>query len=204
MPGLVGSVVAAIAALTLGVSGVGAGLPGGPVQLASELNAAQRLVDARSASTAALTAAGRFIQLATRELRAQSPSARRATLAGLDGSTAATMRANLAAAAALSELGTPRKSLPAWRIIRPPAPDTLLGYFKAAQAGFGVPWEYLAAIEMIETQFGRVDGLSTAGAEGPMQFIPSTWAAYGSGNVHNPRDAIFAAARYLVANGAPR
>ena len=37
-----------------------------------------------------------------------------------------------------------------------------------------------------------------------MQFMPATWAEYGRGNVHNPRDAIFGAARYLVANGAPR
>ncbi len=36
-----------------------------------------------------------------------------------------------------------------------------------------------------------------------MQFMPATWAAYGRGNVHNPRDAIFGAARYLSANGAP-
>lgn len=36
-----------------------------------------------------------------------------------------------------------------------------------------------------------------------MQFMPATWAAYGTGNVHDQRDAIFAAARYLVANGAP-
>lgn len=203
MQGLVGSLAAVIATLTLGVGTAGSAGPSRPVQLAADLNAAQQQIDARSTSTAALTAAGRFIQLATRELRAQSSSARRATLAGLDGPTAATMRANLAAAAALSQLGTPRNSLPAWRVIQPPAPSTLLGYFKAAQARSGVPWEYLAAIEMIETQFGRVDGLSTAGAEGPMQFIPSTWAAYGSGNVHNPRDAIFGAARYLVASGAP-
>jgi membrane-bound lytic murein transglycosylase B len=83
------------------------------------------------------------------------------------------------------------------------SPTTLLGYFRAAQARFGVPWEDLAAIEFIETRFGRVQGLSPAGAQGPMQFMAATWARYGSGQVDNQRDAIFGAARYLDANGAP-
>jgi membrane-bound lytic murein transglycosylase B len=178
-------------------------LPTDAAQLASDLNLAQQIIDDRSSSATDLTTAGRLIQLATHELRTGPLRAQHATLADLNGRTAATFRANLAASAALAQLNTPRKSLPPWRIIQPPAPDTLLSYFKAAQARFGVPWRYLAAIELIETQFGRVDGLSTAGAEGPMQFMPATWAAYGSGNVHDPRDAIFGAARYLVANGAP-
>jgi soluble lytic murein transglycosylase-like protein len=97
----------------------------------------------------------------------------------------------------------PRTAFPPWRIIAPPGSEDLLGYFKAAQAQFGVPWEYLAAIEFVETRFGRVHGLSTAGAQGPMQFLPATLARYGRGDVNNPRDAIFAAARYLVANRAP-
>jgi membrane-bound lytic murein transglycosylase B len=79
----------------------------------------------------------------------------------------------------------------------------LLGYFKGAQSHLHVGWEYLAAIEFIETKFGRVHGLSPAGAQGPMQFLPATWAEYGTGNIDNPRDAILAAARFLLANGAP-
>jgi hypothetical protein len=113
------------------------------------------------------------------------------------------MRANLAAAGALTVLVSPQRHLPHWRIIAPPAPKTLLGYFRAAAARHRIPWEDLAAIEFIETKFGRIRGLSTAGAEGPMQFLPATWARYGQGNINNPRDAIFAAARLLVANGAP-
>ena len=113
------------------------------------------------------------------------------------------MRANLSAAAALSGIVLPRGGLPHWRIVQPPAPNTLLGYFRAAQARFGVPWEDLAAIEFIETRFGRVQGLSPAGAQGPMQFMAATWARYGSGEVGNQRDAILGAARYLAANGAP-
>jgi membrane-bound lytic murein transglycosylase B len=51
---------------------------------------------------------------------------------------------------------------------------------------------------------GRIVGDSTAGAQGPMQFIPSTWAAFGEGgDVHDPRDAILAAGRYLAAAGGP-
>jgi Transglycosylase SLT domain len=177
--------------------------PSDPIQLALDVNRAQQIIDNRTSATAALASAGRFEQLATGKLLAEPSRVRRSTLDSLDPPAAATIRANLAAAATLARLNPPRTSLPPWRIIQPPAPGALLGYFKAAQSRFGVPWQYLAAIEFIETRFGRVDGLSTAGAEGPMQFIPATWAAYGSGDVHNPHNAVMGAARYLDANGAP-
>jgi membrane-bound lytic murein transglycosylase B len=62
----------------------------------------------------------------------------------------------------------------------------------------------LAAIHLVETRMGRIRGDSTAGARGPMQFLPSTWAAYGNGgDIESNHDAIFTAARYLQANGAP-
>jgi membrane-bound lytic murein transglycosylase B len=55
-----------------------------------------------------------------------------------------------------------------------------------------------------ESKFGRVVSASSAGAQGPMQFIPSTWAAYGlGGDVHDPHDAILGAANYVHASGAP-
>jgi membrane-bound lytic murein transglycosylase B len=88
-------------------------------------------------------------------------------------------------------------------ILQPPAPDTLLGYFREGQSRFGVPWQDLAAIELVETRFGRIRGVSLAGAQGPMQFLPATWARYGSGDIRGQRDAILGAARYLAANGAP-
>jgi soluble lytic murein transglycosylase-like protein len=174
-----------------------------PVQLAGTLAEAQRTVDDPASSAAQLQLAGQAQQLATVLLARGSLRMRRSVAAQLSGPAAATLRANLTAAAALGRLNQPRKSLPPWRIVAPPPPAVLLGYFKSAQSRYGVPWPYLAAIELIESDFGRVVGLSTAGAEGPMQFMPATWAAYGRGNVHNQRDAIFAAARYLVANGAP-
>jgi hypothetical protein len=177
--------------------------PADPGQLATDLNQAQTVIDDPASSSAQLASTGWFEQLATLALERGRASARQTTLSALDDQAGATMRADLAAGVALAGLVTPRKSLPHWKILAPQSPATLIGYFRAAQARFGVGWQYLAAIEFIETKFGRVDGLSTAGAEGPMQFLPTTWARYGTGDVHNPRDAIFGAARYLVANGAP-
>ena len=71
-------------------------------------------------------------------------------------------------------------------------------------------WAWLAAINRIETDFGRDLSTSSAGAVGWMQFEPSTWAAFGVDANHDgrrdpydPADAIAAAARYLSASGAP-
>jgi hypothetical protein len=96
----------------------------------------------------------------------------------------------------------PRDTLPAWRI-DPPAPaDELLGYYRKAESATGVGWNYLAAINLIETRFGRIVGMSSAGAQGPMQFLPSTFAEYGDGgDIHSPHDSIIAAGRHLAANG---
>jgi len=63
----------------------------------------------------------------------------------------------------------------------------------------------LAAINLVETRMGRIVGPSSAGAQGPMQFLPATWARYGEGgDIHDARAAIAAAARLLAANGAAR
>jgi membrane-bound lytic murein transglycosylase B len=62
----------------------------------------------------------------------------------------------------------------------------------------------LAAVNFVESAFGRLRNSSAAGAQGPMQFIPSTWRAYGmGGDVNDPRDAVMGAANYLRASGAP-
>jgi membrane-bound lytic murein transglycosylase B len=81
----------------------------------------------------------------------------------------------------------------------------LLGFYREAQRRFGVRWQMLAALNFVESAFGRVRSSSSAGAQGPMQFLPATWRRYGlGGNVHDPHDAILGAANYLRANGAPR
>ena len=81
----------------------------------------------------------------------------------------------------------------------------LLRHYREAQRRFGVKWQMLAAVNFVESAFGRVRSTSSAGAQGPMQFLPATWRAYGlGGNVHDPHDAILGAANYLRANGAPR
>ncbi|MFM7236491.1 MAG: transglycosylase SLT domain-containing protein [Cyanobium sp.] len=96
-------------------------------------------------------------------------------------------------------------TLPSWRIIAPEPPENLLHYYREASAATGIPWEVLAAVNLVETKMGRVDGISVAGAQGPMQFLPTTWAerGIGRGDIRNPRDAISAAARYLVRRGGP-
>ncbi len=94
--------------------------------------------------------------------------------------------------------------LPAWRIIQPEPAAHLLAYYREAAAATGIPWEVLAAVNLVETGMGRIDGISVADARGPMQFLPSTWAEPGVGNgtdIRDPRSAIFGAARYLVRRG---
>ena len=88
---------------------------------------------------------------------------------------------------------------------QPPLPaGTLLGYFQRAGRRFGISWHVLAAVMLVETRFGRVKSSSSAGAQGPMQFLPATWKAYGlGGDIHDPRDAVMGAANYLHASGAP-
>jgi hypothetical protein len=88
-------------------------------------------------------------------------------------------------------------------------PPFLLSIYQAAGIQYGVRWEVLAAINEIETDYGRNLNVSSAGAMGWMQFIPSSWKLYGvdanndgKKDPYNPVDAIFAAARYLKAAGA--
>jgi membrane-bound lytic murein transglycosylase B len=83
------------------------------------------------------------------------------------------------------------------------APEaTLRKWYSEAQRRFGIRWQLLAAINFVESGFGRVRNTSVAGAQGPMQFEPATWRAYGlGGDVHDPHDAILGAANYLRATG---
>jgi soluble lytic murein transglycosylase-like protein len=117
---------------------------------------------------------------------------------------AAEARANVTAGRKLASLVRPVERPVTFKTQQPQPARVLQRYYKKAERRFGVAWEVLAAINSVETRFGRIRSPSYAGAQGPMQFIPSTWAAYGmGGDVHDPHDAIMGAANYLRASGAP-
>ncbi|MHB1809470.1 MAG: lytic transglycosylase domain-containing protein, partial [Solirubrobacteraceae bacterium] len=108
-------------------------------------------------------------------------------------------------------LRTPISGVPGLFIESLDVPPFLLPIYQAAGIAYEVPWEVLAAINEVETDYGNDLAISSAGAEGWMQFMPAEWQRYGvdatgSGwkDPFNPEDAIFAAARYLQAAGASR
>lgn len=124
-------------------------------------------------------------------------------LARTPGRIAAHVRATLRAKRELSALYVP-VTRSHWKTGPARPAGRLLAHYREARRRFGVPVYVLAAVNFIESAFGRLRNTSTAGAQGPMQFIPSTWAAYGmGGNIRSPRDAILGAANYLSASGAP-
>jgi soluble lytic murein transglycosylase-like protein len=109
-----------------------------------------------------------------------------------------------ALAAELASSAASAQALSYYRI-----PLFLLPIYQAAAIQYGVPWQILAAINEIETNYGSDQSVSTTGAVGWMQFMPATWLQYGVdalnagyADPYNPVDAIFAAARYLRAAGA--
>jgi hypothetical protein len=118
--------------------------------------------------------------------------------------TAVEAGANVRAGRALYEHFSPVTEVPDYRIRHPEGAEVLLGYFLEAQDRFGVAWQVLAAIMLVETRMGRIHSHSSAGARGPMQFLPATWERYGlGGDVLDPHDAVLGAANYLHASGAP-
>ena len=125
-------------------------------------------------------------------------------LGRLGASAAREAASNVRAGGALYDHFSPVKVLPDFRT-RPPEPaDVLRRYFDQAQERFGVDWEVLAAVMLIETRMGRIISNSSAGAQGPMQFLPSTWEVYGlGGDIRDEHDAILGAANYLSASGSP-
>jgi hypothetical protein len=121
----------------------------------------------------------------------------------LDGMLARTSQDIVSAFRLLSSLVTPLKPGFVFKTGRFKPAAELMRFYKRAQRRFGVDWQVLAAVNYVETKFGRVKSTSTAGAQGPMQFLPSTWAAYGlGGNIKDDRDAIMGAANYLRSSGA--
>jgi membrane-bound lytic murein transglycosylase B len=137
-------------------------------------------------------------------LLAARPGLSDAVLRRVPASVAAVVRTNLAAKRELWRL-TPRTRRKRFQTGRALPPATLLSYYRQAQRRFGVRWNLLAAVNFVESAFNKLRNDSATGAQGPMQFMPATWRAYGlGGNVHDPHDAILGAANYLHANGAPR
>jgi len=112
---------------------------------------------------------------------------------------------------ALAQPGPARIGVPNFFIEKFRIPPFLLPIYQAAGIQYGIRWELLAAINEIETDYGRNLNVSSAGALGWMQFMPATWKAYGVDanqdglkDPYNPVDAIFAAARYLRAAGGEK
>ena len=90
-------------------------------------------------------------------------------------------------------------------------PPFLLPIYQACGTEYGIPWEVLASINKIETGFGTNLNVSSAGAVGWMQFLPSSWETYGLDangdgrkDPYNPVDAICAAAHYLKVAGGTK
>jgi len=176
-----------------------------PRELAQQIVAAERGLRDTTRNAAQLAELGHLQEVAYRKLSIE-PTWDAAVVAALPSDLVATVDANLRARRAFFEIKSGYSdNVPAWEIVNPAPADNLLAFYKEAERTTGIGWQYLAAINFIETGFGRIRGLSTAGAQGPMQFLPSTWneSGIGKGDINDPHDAIQAAARYLVRRGGP-
>lgn len=177
-----------------------------PARIADDLIADERTLRDPASSEEVLRAAARRQQLAYRAL-GRHPEWDPVVRPRIPAALLPVYDLNVSARRQLSELsrGDAKPTLPAWRIVTPPPAEELKGLYRKAEQASGVGWNYLAAINFVETAFGRIAGVSTAGAQGPMQFMPATFAAYGGGgDIRSPHDSIMAAGRYLAANGFAR
>jgi hypothetical protein len=172
-----------------------------PAQLADDLVADEQALRNPATPEPALTAAARRQQAAYRAI-GRHTEWDAITRPRIPPSLLDTYDRNVDARRQLYAMTEVKDTVPAWRIVPPAPADALMDYYREAEAATGVGWNYLAAINLIESRFGSIEGDSTAGAQGPMQFLPSTFNAYGDGgDIHSPRDSIMAAGRYLAANG---
>jgi hypothetical protein len=177
--------------------------PRTPEATAATLTRVERALRSEDRDPGHLRVLGWEQQLAYRELSNHADWVP-VTMAALPDDVRTWAQRNVDASSGLSRITPAESQLPDWTIIPPPPPETLRGFYDEAEQASGIPWAYLAAIHFLETRLGRIHGNSNAGAQGPMQFIPSTWAAYGNGgDVNDNRDAILAAGRYLKAAGGP-
>lgn len=183
--------------------------PTGAGDAARLIGAALDVISDPASDRDAIALAGHVEQLAVREVSAH-PRWTARMLERLPRRFRVQTRTNVAARLAFRSMHPTSPEdladeLPAWRIVAPAPAADLKRFYRDAERRYGVDWEYLAAINLVETAFGRIRGTSVAGAQGPMQFLPSTWDIYGEGgDINDPHDAILAAARLLRANGFGR
>ena len=179
-------------------------VPADTTELATLLAAVEQALRDPATPADALPDLGHQQQVIYRVLSTDQPRAQ-AVINGLPPRWRSVAERHLAARREFVRMSRGRgpSMLPGWRIIQPEAADKLLSYYRKAEAATGIEWEVLAAVNLVETGMGRIDGVSVANAQGPMQFLPTTWAepGIGAGSIRDPHDAIQAAARYLVRRG---
>jgi membrane-bound lytic murein transglycosylase B len=191
-------------------------LPHTPPQLAARLATTTRELDSAIAKWlgtqpgAAATPPADVALLAIDQQRIyrlmrSNPRLGQKALAAVPADVQASARDNFAAGRSLVRL-TPRTPPRHVKVRTGPAaaPGQLLAWYREAERRFGVSRWVLASVNFIESAFGRTRSASYAGAQGPMQFLPATWSAYGlGGHIRDPHDAILGAANFLHASGAP-
>jgi hypothetical protein len=176
---------------------------------AAAMSDAHRAITDPSTPSEVVERQGQQLQLLLRAL-ADQPELDEAVLGALDAAARPSIERVVRArqflqarSAANPNPSAPPTELPAWTIAEAEPIDTLLGHYAEAEQITGIGWYWLAAIHLQETRMGRILGVSTAGAVGPMQFLPSTWAECCTGDPTASRDAIIGAATYLAQSGGP-
>ena len=188
----------------------GAALPRRPVRLAESLTATTRRLrealrrwDAAGAVPREVTYLALHHQRMLRLLAARRALGN-ATLARLPRDVRGEARDTVLGRRHLATIPRSPGRLPRVRVANAAPAAELRRHYAAADRRFGVHWSILASVNFVESAFGRVRSASEAGAQGPMQFLPSTWRQYGmGGDINDPHDAILAAASYLRSAGAP-
>lgn len=174
------------------------------VTIATQIVGAEQALRNPTTDPSLLPDLGHLLQVAYRRLGGH-PEWDAEVLAATPAELVTAVEHNIGVRRELRQLGhgEPSENVPAWALIAPEPIEDLQAHYLEAESLTGIDWEYLAAINLIETVMGRIDGLSTAGAQGPMQFLPTTWEEVGEGSIDDPRDAIIGAGRYLVRRGGP-